>query len=180
MQGKRPTRETIERAFWLWLNGYSLTEVAQEVGVSKERTIAAWRDRYGWEERSVKVRRHLDDKKNQRIADQILADEADDLKTIINLREHAKANIGKQINGKTEMLTPKNIQTLASALDTMSRRKRIIRQGHDTIDRAIIKKEAEITINFGELSREQIKRIADGEDPRVVMGLVGAGESGSD
>ena len=180
MQGKRPTRETVERAFWLWISGYTYREIAVEVGVSKEHTIMGWKNRYAWEERGAEVRQSLNTRNNQRLADQILADEADDLKTIINLREHAKANIGKQVNGKTEMLTPKNIQTLASALDTMSRRKRIIRQGHDTIDRAIIKKEAEITINFGELSREQIKRIADGEDPRVVMGLVGAGESGSD
>jgi len=180
VQGKRPTRETIEKAFWLWINGYTYAEIAAEVGVSREHTVRAWRDKYRWEERAPEVRRNLDAKNNQRLADQILADEADDLKTIISLREHAKANIGKQIDGKTEMLTPKNIQTLASALDTMSRRKRIIRQGHDTVDGAIIKKEAEITINFGELSREQIKRIADGEDPRVVMGITGAGQGGGD
>jgi transposase len=130
--GKRTHRKNIEKALELWVEGFTHDEIAAELGCS-EQTVRAWKKRHRWEERLPEIQLNITAKNNQRIADEILADEADDLKTIVNLKLHAKENIGRQVNGKIEMLSPRDIQTLASALDTMSRRKRIIRKGYDIV-----------------------------------------------
>jgi len=53
--------------------------------------LLEWKKKDGWEERSIEVCKNLDTKNNQRLADEILEDEAEDLKLLDEFEKVLKA-----------------------------------------------------------------------------------------
>ena len=175
--------ETKEKAHWLWLRGYTYVQIAVDLSLPRWKTVYEWCKRYKWEETAVGFREAIGAEVAKKQIEQIAEDEAGDLAIIDGLQRHIKANIMRHVDNKPDILPPKSLQALASSLDTLIRRKRIIRQGHDTIDRSVVETvsisewKAAIEKMTSEQRREARDRLERGESGNDIlrrMGLVGS------
>lgn len=177
------SRKVREAARRYWLLGYSDEKIIpllkpdfpDEPTPNRPNTILAWRQAEHWEADLEIIAEKAQGFRREELASELGKMSERQLALLSLLDSHAQlmltARVVKGTDGKprdTE-LSASELSQVASALDRSIKNQRLIR-GAPTVQ-AQIDATQDIEIDFNALSLDQIHRIADGEDPRVVLGL---------
>src|SRR3990172_1087714 len=179
------SRKVREAARRYWLLGLSDGKMVPKLKADfpgektpvRWHTIADWRKAENWEADLEIIVIKATEKRQEELGSELGKMSERQLALLSLLDSHAQlmltARVVKGAGGKprdTE-LSAGELSQIASALDRSIKNQRLIRG----VSTEKIESNQEIEIDFKTLTMDQISRIADGEDPRIVLGFFKGG-----
>lgn len=179
------SRKVREAARRYWLLGHSDEKILpllkadfpDEPTPNRPNTILAWRQAEVWETDLEIIAGKAQEKRREELATELAQMNTRQLALLSLLDSHTqlllttrmvKGGGGKPIDTQ---LSAGELAQVAATLDRSIKNQRLIRGVPTTQAKIDADVSQEIEIDFSRLTREQIHRIADGEDPRTVLGM---------